>query len=336
VSATGQPRRRGAGLATDDPIVRRLEKTFASTQVDGLFRRRLRSEVVNRYVAVREGHVLVRPLVNRGMVGRLGRACLYASVALAGTSAGVLAASQSALPGDALYDVKIRIDGLRLEAAPTELRSTVAAYIVDARLNEAMVLVAGGEWARAEHAAAAAGAATKEMAPLLVGDPEAEARIQGHLAVLSGLIETAPPAARAALEHAMAVSDHALDAAVSAPAGTSATNRGGANGGSIDGDSSDGGKGAGGAGAGAGGTGDAGGAGATDGSGGNERADASSRPAASAAPVPNPTPATAVPTPPTSPTSTGDDVADDPDPSTGDRPTPPPSKPPVPNRSAGN
>ena len=36
-------------------------------------------------------------------MGRLGRATLYASFALAATSASVLAASHEALPGDVLY-----------------------------------------------------------------------------------------------------------------------------------------------------------------------------------------------------------------------------------------
>ena len=210
MGAIGQPRRRGVSLTPDDPMLRRVERAFTSTRVDPLFRRRLRSQVVNQYVAVREGHAAARPLVHHGVMGRLGRACLYASLALAGSSAGVLATSQSALPGDVLYDVKIRIDELRLEAAPADLRTAVAEYIVDARLNEAMVLVADGEWARATVAAEAAGASTEHMAALLAADPEVEARIKAHLAVLAGLVDSAPAAAQAALQHAIDASGTAL------------------------------------------------------------------------------------------------------------------------------
>jgi hypothetical protein len=229
MSAIGQPRRRGVNLTPDDPILRRVEQAFTSTRVDPLFRRRLRSQVVNHYVAVREGHTAARPLSHHGMMGRLGRACLYASLALAGSSAGVLAASQSALPGDMLYDVKIRIDELRLEAAPADLRTAVAGYIVDARLNEAMVLAADGEWARAMVAAEAAGASTEHMAALLAADPDVEARIQAHLAVLAGLIDSAPAAAQTALQHAITASGAALADAPRASNGngSSGTNRNG-------------------------------------------------------------------------------------------------------------
>jgi hypothetical protein len=215
MAAIGRPRRLGTELPPDDPIVRRIEDAFTSMQLDALYRRRLRTEVVNRYVAVREGHAAARPaarpLAHRGVMGRLGRACLYASVALAGSTVGVLAASQSALPGDALYDVKLRIDALRLEAAPANLRTAVAEYIVGERLNELTVLAADGEWARAADAAAATGASAQQLAGLLAADSVAEARIQRHLAVLAGLVETAPPAARDALTHAMAMSGAALE-----------------------------------------------------------------------------------------------------------------------------
>jgi uncharacterized membrane protein YgcG len=214
MAAIGRPRRRGIDLAPDDPIVRRIEDALTSTQVDPLYRRQLRSAVVNRYVALREGHLAgraaARPLAHHGVMGRLGRACLYASVALAGSAAGVLAASQTALPGDVLYDVKLRIDALRLETAPADLRTAVAEYIVGERLDELTVLAADGEWARAAEAAEAAGAQTQMLAALLEADPAAEARIHRHLEVLAGLLATAPPAARDALAHAMAVSGTAL------------------------------------------------------------------------------------------------------------------------------
>jgi hypothetical protein len=301
MSAIGQRRRRGVNLAPDDPILRRVERAFTSTQVEPFFRRRLRTEVVNHYVAVREGHAAARAVVHRGMMGRLGRACLYASVALAGSSAGVLAASQSALPGDVLYDVKIRIDELRLEAASADLRIAIAEYIVDARLNEAMVLAADGEWARATVAAEAAGASTEHMAALLAADPDVEARIQAHLAVLAGLIDSAPVAAQAALQHAITASGSALADAPHANNGNGSAGAGtSGNGAGNDGN----------------GTG-------TNGNANNGNADSSPKAATPATP-------SVTPTPPTAPPSHDDDsdadadnnaTSDDPDADTA-HPTP--------------
>ena len=318
MSAIGQPRGRGVDLTPDDPILRRVEQAFTSTRIDGAYRRRLRSEVVNRYVAIREGHVVALPLTHRGMMGRLGRACLYASVALAGSSAGLLAGSQSALPGDVLYDIKIRIDELRLQAAPPDMRVAVAEYIVDARLNEAMVLAADGEWGRAELAAAAASASTTQMAGLLSGDADVEARIQAHLAVLAGLIESAPAAAQAALEHAVAVSDHALDDAPHANNGHGAGN-GSGNGGGAGGIGPNG--------NGAGGSGDSanGKDGATTGA-----ADGSPTPVATAS-------ASADPTPPASPPGQGnEDGGQDQDETEAAPPSPEPTtrpSPPLPSQA---
>ena len=220
MSAIGQPRRRG-GLTPDDPMLRRIEEALAGTQVDSFYRRRLRGQVMNRYVAVREGHAAASastPMMRGGVMGRLGRACLYASVALAGTSAGVLAASQSSLPGDALYGMKLRIDELRLEAAPPELRTALAEYVVESRINEALLLATNGEWERATVAAAHVEHSVEALAGLMGTNDAVEERIERHLAVLSGLIETAPAAARDALAHAVTVSSAVLDP----PAGTGA------------------------------------------------------------------------------------------------------------------
>jgi hypothetical protein len=320
MAAIGQPRRRSVNLTPDDPIVRRVEKAFTSTQVDPLFRRRLRSEVVNRYVAVREGHAAARPLAHRGIMGRLGRACLYASVAIAGSSAGVLAASQSAMPGGVLYDIKLRIDELRLEAAPADMRTAVAQYIVDARLNEAMLLAGDGDWAGATVAAEAAGASTEHMAALLAADPDVEARIQAHLAVLAGLIDSAPVAAQAALKDAIAASDTALADAPHANSGNGTGNSGtgGANNGTGTGNTGTG-------------TGNA-----TSGNGTNGNTDTDASPMASA----HATPA-AAPTPP-SPGDASDDDAGDGDADTGNEtdaseahPTSRPS-PPIPSHATGH
>ena len=337
MAAIGRPRRRGMDLPPDDPIVRRIQDAFTSTQVDALYRRRLRGEVVNRYVAVREGHaaaqLTARPLAHRGVMGRLGRACLYASVALAGSAAGVFAASQSALPGDVLYDMKLRIDTLRLETAPAHLRTAVAEYIVGERLDEVTVLAADGEWVRAADAAAAAGVSAQELAALITADQGAEARIQRHLAVLAGLVETAPPAARDALTHAMAVSGAALGASDASEQGSG--NAGGNAGGNAN---------AGGSGTGAGGGnpggnpgGKGGNAGGNDGGndGGNGSGEDAAATPAPESPAPSPSGQDAEPTDDQKGSGGNGDAADD-QPAASDAPLPTPRASLPPQADQGN
>ncbi|MEO6295416.1 MAG: hypothetical protein ABIP01_01290, partial [Candidatus Limnocylindria bacterium] len=99
-------------LASDAAVRRYLELIRAELEPDPLFRRRLRGEVVNRFVAAREG--LEQPARRPSAMGKLGRAVLYSSFALAMSAGGVMAASQQALPGDVLYSLKLRIEALRL------------------------------------------------------------------------------------------------------------------------------------------------------------------------------------------------------------------------------
>ncbi len=83
-------------LASDAAVRRYIELIRAELEPDPLFRRRLRGEVVNRFVAAREG--LKQPAHRPSAMGRLGRAVLYSSFALAMSAGGVMAASQQALP----------------------------------------------------------------------------------------------------------------------------------------------------------------------------------------------------------------------------------------------
>ena len=85
-----------------------LRRLATDRQPDPFFRRRLRSEVLNRWVATREGLAPVpeRPWIGREM-GRLGRACLYATVALGVSAASVLGVSQESVPGQPLYPAQL-------------------------------------------------------------------------------------------------------------------------------------------------------------------------------------------------------------------------------------
>lgn len=194
---------RPAPRVSAEAIERALAAVAAQVEPDPLFRRRLRSDVVNRYVAAREGIATPdRPaLARRRETGRLGRACLYASFSLAATAASVLAAAQEALPGEALYGVKLRVEQLRFEVVPDHLHADLVAYALGERIDELDHLVAAGTW---DQAMALVPAIEHEFGRLealvTASSDQDEARIERHLVVLSGLLDRLPDAARSAVE----------------------------------------------------------------------------------------------------------------------------------------
>ena len=203
-------RRRPGDLSPDDPMVRLLSDAFDAARPDPLFRRRLRGEVLNRYVATREGIAVRAAARGRSRMGVIGRSVLYASVALAGSAAVTLAGSQAAMPGDPLYEVKLRIDALRMHAVPTHLRDDLALYTLGQRLDEATVLAAQGDWKGATRAAAEAERSAGLLAALGTDElAEAEEEVLQHVAALEGVLDGAPPEVHAALLHAIEVSTDA-------------------------------------------------------------------------------------------------------------------------------
>ena len=69
---------------SDAAIERHLSALRSQIEPDPLFRRRLRSEVMNRFVAAREGTAQgTDASLRTSEMGRLGRACLYATFTLA-------------------------------------------------------------------------------------------------------------------------------------------------------------------------------------------------------------------------------------------------------------
>ena len=108
---------RPAPIASDAAVRRYIEAIRRQIEPDPLYRRRLRGEVVNRFVAQKRGITLTGPRQPSRM-GTLGRACLYASFALAVSVTGVMAASDAAIPGDVLYPLKLRLEKVRLDGAP--------------------------------------------------------------------------------------------------------------------------------------------------------------------------------------------------------------------------
>ena len=193
-------------VAPDDPIARMISRTTGRIRPERTYRWRLRGRVVNEYVAQREG--LVPPIPpRRASMGSLGRAVLFASVALAISVSAVGAASSSALPGDPLYGVKRQVEELRMEIAPPSVRPALAAMALEERLSEVELLAAAGNWARAalgEQEVESAVVTLRTLGGSLTSDQLAA--LQHHTQVLTALLARAPSAALPGLERALAAS----------------------------------------------------------------------------------------------------------------------------------
>jgi hypothetical protein len=199
-----------AAVNADDPAARLVARTTARLRPDARFRRQLRTSVINRYVAEREGLVAPSPPRHRQM-GALGRAVLYATFALAVGVSSVGAASMGSLPGDALYGVKLRIEAVRIDIAPAAARPMLAAMALDERLGELEQLAREGRWSAIPAASAAVAAAQETVAAYGVAGStsEATADLARHSAVLQQLLNNAPADAKPGLERALAASSGA-------------------------------------------------------------------------------------------------------------------------------
>ena len=201
-------------VAPDDPLVRHLSETLARLEPDPLFQRRLRGEAINGLVASGELRLARQRRAQREM-GRLGRAVLYASVGLALSVTAVGAAAQQALPGDALYAVKLRLEELRIEIAPASLRPQLVSLALDERLGEMERLTALGAWQQAAEAAGRVDRAAARLAAFGLGSAApGEQAVERHAAALNRLLPEVPEAARPGLEHALEASGAATGADV--------------------------------------------------------------------------------------------------------------------------
>jgi len=188
--------------ASDEAIARSLAALRSEVRPDPLFQRRLRSDVVNRFVAAREGiGSSGRTGIGRGRMGQLGRACLYASCTLALSAASVLAASQEALRGEFLYPLKQRIEQLRIDVVPNHLHAELAGYALGERIEEMERLADAGQW---DLAAEMAPGIEREFERLVAlgqtADDAGVVRIERHMVVLEGLIANLPSNAREAVQ----------------------------------------------------------------------------------------------------------------------------------------
>ena len=194
---------RPAPIASDAAVRRYVEAIRQQIEPDPLFRRRLRGQVVNRIVAQRRGIDLTgsrRPL----RMGALGRACLYASFALAVSVTGVMAGSDAAIPGDVLYPLKRGIEQMRLDVLPDEFHDELVIYALSERIDELSQLVEAGDVARAS---TLAGSIHDAYAQAVAegGDADGLARrLDRQVARLAQVVSVLPSEARASIAHAMA------------------------------------------------------------------------------------------------------------------------------------
>ena len=196
---------RAQAVQADDPIARMVARTSGRLRPEGDYRRRLRGQVVNQYVAMREG--IVNVPAGRREMGRLGRSVLYATFALAASVSAVGAASTSSLPGDPLYGVKREVEELRIQIAPPSVRAGLVAMALNERLSEVERLAAAQRWTLIPAASADADAAERRLVAMTGTLPAEEvASLTLHQEVLTALLATAPAAARDGLLDALAVS----------------------------------------------------------------------------------------------------------------------------------
>jgi len=202
---------RGYEMPIDPIIASRIERHMQRIKPDALFQRRLRGQVVNRYVATREGMVAgTKPVrLPRRSLSVLGRGMLYASLLTAVSATAVGAAAQQSLPGDVLYGVKLELESIRMELAPADMHDDLAAMALDERLDEVEALAAAGRWSQMDAAVAAVERAQTALAALSTpanGGAAGAVALSEHVDRLAALISAAPDAEKRGLLRALAAS----------------------------------------------------------------------------------------------------------------------------------
>lgn len=182
---------------SDEAIERYLAAIRAEVEIDPLFRRRLRGQVVNRYVATRDG---TGARERQRHMGTLGRAVLYASFSLAVSVTGVLAASQEALPGELLYPFKRQVERLRVQILPDPFHAELAAYALSERIGEMDRLADASDWDRVARLATVVEAGYAEL--LLTMDSDG-ADVALHQALRRAQLIARPAARRSPLRHSI-------------------------------------------------------------------------------------------------------------------------------------
>ena len=216
----------GPAHAVAERVVR---EAMARLDPDPYFRRRLRSEVMNAWVAVHEGIAEPPPrrrwLSNR--MGTLGRACLVASVAVYASLAVVMAASSQALPGEPLYAVKLRIEQLRAEALPSQFQEELAINRLAERVGELERLAASGSMTEAVALLPAIERHYADLERLLAARGGARSElVESRLHVVARLVHALPADLRAVVAGLMPRLPQATPLVDDEPAMPSPTQRG--------------------------------------------------------------------------------------------------------------
>jgi hypothetical protein len=194
---------RPAPIASDAAVRHYIEAIRRQIEPDPLFQRRLRGDVANRFVAQKRGVVHTAPR-RPSRMGTLGRACLYASFALAVSVTGVMAASDAAIPGDVLYPVTLSLEEVRLSVLPEEYHDELAAYVLSERIGELRQLAEAGDVTRASALAGPIHDAY-EQALAEGGDAGPLARrLEREVSWLAQVANGLPSEARASITSAMA------------------------------------------------------------------------------------------------------------------------------------
>ncbi|HEX9635513.1 MAG TPA: DUF5667 domain-containing protein [Candidatus Limnocylindria bacterium] len=193
---------RGAWAPLDEAFAENLERSLRRLEPDAMYRRRLRGEVLNRHVAMREG--LVQPPRRLREMGALGRGVLYASLAVAIAASTAGAAAAESLPGDPLYPVKLQFEEIRLQIAPPAMRADLMAMALGERLDELEELARAGRWSQIAGVAQAVAEAEERLAGALSAPGQmAVEELSKHVAVLEALVDTAPAHAQDGLQQAI-------------------------------------------------------------------------------------------------------------------------------------
>jgi hypothetical protein len=191
----------------DETMVSWLREAVLELDPDPLFRRRLRGTLLNGYVEVREG--MRRPAPAPSGMGHIGRAVLYASLTMAVGATAVGAASRDALPGDPLYGVKMAVEHIRTDLAPGSVQRQLAAASLDTRIDELAQLAAHGNWTLAAASAQQVASELRHLETMGGAPSVEETGIEHRLAVLTAVLEKAPPPAGEGLQRAITAPEEA-------------------------------------------------------------------------------------------------------------------------------
>jgi hypothetical protein len=157
----------------------------------------------------------------RALPLRLRPAAVLASVAILAV-AGTAAAATESGPGEPFYHARLTVESLFLPSAGTDARLAADLDRADARLSEAQVAFAAGDWNAASDALGAYGEVVRSMAILAGTDSGARAiaRLGEQLAVLTRLEAGAQDGAALQLGRAIDDVDALLGGGSSRPGGT--------------------------------------------------------------------------------------------------------------------